>query len=321
MAKYNNGYENINVKLLNFTGNDLARQVVMFANVSEYHTGVEKYDENDEYCQFIIDEIINGKTFPKYAFEGHNVVFQINNISRICLAQFTRERGIFCSASSGVAPLTNDLIIPSSIYKNEKWLNKIKDIQKQIEDLYIDLLENDIPYMDARYIGMHAQTISLCYETTISNFTRSCNSRTENNFGDEINYIYRLMLYELRKAITEQVTDKLSLKLWNWLLSFADKKSFYHRDNNYNNDFERYKTPENYKFLEPAHNDWRKSTWKIELEKIYHEKPELLFDGEKEMIEKWLEIEKSGKELPTTYDPNFEKSTRAAIKRMDYYGK
>ena len=317
--KLNNGYENITVQLQNFVGNDLAKQCVMFANVSEYHTGVHEYNENDDYCKFIIDEIINGKTFPKYAFEGHRITFQINNISRICLAQITRENAMFCSASSGVAPLTQDLLIPTNIYQNKKWLTKIKDIQQQIEDLYIEMLENDIPYMDARYIGMHAQTISLCYSQQPMLFMRSCNSRTENNFGDEINYVYRLMCYELKHAIETQVTDKLSKKLWMWLLSFADKKSFHHRDNNYNNDFERYPTPEGYKFEEPAHNDWRKSAWKCELEKMYLERPELLFDGEKEMIEKWLHLENLNIELPTTYDPTFPKSTREAIKHVDYY--
>lgn len=319
--KLNNGYENITVNLQNFVGNDLARQAVMFANVSEYHTGVSKYDENDEYCKHIIDEIINGKTFPKYVLEGHRVTFQINNISRICLAQITREQGIFCSSSSGVSPLTQDLLIPKNIYQNKNWLDKLKNIQKQIEELYIDMLEHDIPFMDARYIGLHSQTISLCYTAEISKWTRSCNSRTENNFADEINYVYRLMYYELKKAIDEQVTDKLSYKLWMWLLSFADKKEFHHRDNNYNNDFERYNTPVDYVFNEPAHNDWRKSAWKLELEELYFKHPELLFDKEKEMIVKWLTDENNGIELSTTYNPYFEKSTRASIKKVDYYDK
>lgn len=319
--KLNNGYENISVQLQNFSGNDLARQAVMFANVSEYHTGVTEYSDEDEYCKFIINEIISGKTFPKYVFEGHRINFQINNISRICLAQITREQAMFCSASSGVSPLSQDLLIPTNIYSNKRWLNKIMSIQKDIEELYIELLENDIPFMDARYIGMHAQTISLCYSQPALLFTRSCNSRTENNFADEINYVYRLMYHELKKAIDNTVTDKLSKKLWYWLLSFCDKKSYHHRDNNYNNDFERFETPKNHKFEEPAHNDWRKSAWKLELEKMYFEKPELLFDGEKQMIEKWLNQEKNNVELKTTYDPEFIKSTRRSIREVDYYDK
>ena len=198
-------------------------------------------------------------------------------------------------------------------------MQKLNEIETEIEKLYIEMCEAGIPYMESRYFGFHARTISLCYTAQAINWFRSCNSRTENNFADEINYIYRLMLRELKKAINEQVTDKLSKKLWNWLLTFADKKSWYKRDHTYNNDFARYATPENYKFEEPAHNDWTKSSWKLELEKMYKETPELLFDGEKEMIENWLKLENEGKPLPSTYDSNFDKVAQVRIKTTDYY--
>ena len=321
MAHYNNGYENIKVKLLNFAGNDLARQTVLFGNLGEFYEGIDNYDENDPRCIQIVDEIINGKTFPKYAFEGHTVSFQIENISRICLAQLTRERGFFCSASGDVRPLTQDFIIPKVIYENKEWMEKIDKAQKILEEVYIDMCEAEVPYMESRYIGLHAQTISLCYNAPIFNFMRSCNSRTENNFADEINYIYRLMLNELKKAISKEVTDKLSLKLWNWLLKMADNKTWYKRDHTYNNDFQRFPTPEGYDFGECAHNDWRKSSWKLELENIYKNKPELLFPGEKEMIENWLKLEEEGKELPTTYNSNDKLVAKQRIKTVDYYNK
>ena len=321
MGKFHNGYDDISVKLINFAGNDLARQVILFGNLGEFYEGIDEYSENNPECQRIVEEIISGKTFPKYALEGHSVTFQINNISRICLAQLTRERGFFCSASGDVRPLTQDFIVPKAIYNNKTWMKELNDIEDKIEKLYIEMCEAGIPYMESRYFGFHAQTISLCYTSPYTNWARSCNSRTENNFADEINYIYRLMRYELKKAIKEQVTDKLSLKLWNWLLSFTDKKSWYKRDHTYNNDFDRFATPEGYAFAEPAHNDWRKSSWKLELEKMYHEKPELLFEGEKEMIERWLKLEAEGKELPTTYDSHFEKVAEVAIKNVNYYKK
>lgn len=321
MAHYNNGYENIKVKLLNFAGNDLARQTVMFGNLGEFYEGIDEYDEFDDRCAQIVDEIINGKTFPKYAFEGHSVSFQIEGISRICLAQLTRERGFFCSASGDVRPLTQDFIIPKVIYENKEWMEKIDKAQKILEEVYIDMCEAEVPYMESRYIGLHAQTISLCYNAPIFNFLRSCNSRTENNFADEINYIYRLMLNELKKAINDYVGDHLSLKLWNWLLKMADNKTWYKRDHTYNNDFQRFPTPEGYDFGECAHNDWRKSSWKLELEQIYKNKPELLFPGEKEMIENWLKLEEEGKELPTTYDSNDKLVAKQRIKTVDYYNK
>lgn len=319
MANYHNGYDDIKVKLLHCAGNDLAKQTVMFGNLGEFYEGIEEYDEFDDNCAKIVDEIITGKTFPKYAFEGHNVSFQIEGISRICLAQLTRERGFFCSASGDVRPLTQDFIIPKAIYQNKEWMEKIDKAQKILEEVYIDMCEAEIPYMESRYIGLHAQTISLCYNAPVFNFLRSCNSRTENNFADEINYIYRLMLNELRKYINDYVTDHLSLKLWDWLLKMADNKSFYKRDHTYNNDFQRFPTPDGYQFGECAHNDWRKSSWKIELEKIYKEQPELLFPGEKEMILSWMYDDANGNELPTTYDPESDLVAKNRIKTVDYY--
>lgn len=321
MAHYHNGYDDIKVKLLNFSGNDLGRQCVMFGNLGEFYEGIDVYDPEDPRCIKIVDEIISGKTFPKYAFEGHTVSFQIEGISRICLAQLTRERGFFCSASGDVRPLTQDFIIPKTIYQNKEWMEKIDKAQKLLEEVYIDMCEAEIPYMESRYIGLHAQTISICYNAPVFNFMRSCNSRTENNFADEINYIYRLMRNELENAIIDNVTDPLSVKLWYWLLQMSDNKKAYTRDHTYNNDFERFPTPEGYDFGECAHNDWRKSSWKLELEQIYKNKPELLFPGEKEMILKWMAEENTGQELPTTYDENSPLVAKNRIKTTDYYNK
>lgn len=323
MGTFRNGYENISVQLIDFKGNDLARAVIRFGGLGEFYEdpGDKGYSPNDPQAQKIVEEIINGKTFPKFALEGHNVAFQINNISRVCLAQLTRERGFFCSASGDVRPLTQDFIVPRAIYARKDWMERLEKIERDIEDLYIDMCEDGITYMESRYFGFHAQTISLCYTAPVVNWLRSCNSRTENNFADEINYIYRLMLRELKRAIEKEVTDPLSLKLWNWLLNMADNKTWYKRDHTYNNDFDRFPTPEGYEFAEFAHNDWRKSSWKIELEKMYKEEPDLLFPGEAEMIERWLKLEAEGKELPTTYKPDAPYTAKARIKTVPYYNR
>lgn len=322
MGTFYNGYENISVKLIDWKGNDLAKAVTSFGKLGEFYEGAEnlEYDPNHPHFQKVVDEIINGKTFAKFAFEGSKLSFQVNNISRICLAQLTREKGFFCSQSGDTRPLTQEFITPKAIYKRKDWMDRLEKIEKDIESLYIDMCEDGITYMEARYFGFHAQTISLCYTADVIQWMNSCNSRTENNFADEINYIYRLMRYELVKAI-EELTDPLSKKLWIWLLQFSDRKSFYKRDHTYNNDFARYPTPEGYDFGENAHNDWRKSSWKIELEDMYRDQPELLLPGEKEMIENWMKLEAEGKELPTSYVKEDPFTAYTRIKEVEYYVK
>ena len=322
MGKFHNGYEDISVRLIDWKGNDLARAVCQFGGLAEFYEGAEHstYDPNDPHYQKVIDEIISGKTFGKYAFEGSRVSFQINDISRICLAQLTREKGFFASQSGDTRPLTQDFIVPKAIYNRKDWMEKLEKIERDIEDLYCEMCEDEITYMEARYFGFHAQTISICYTATAMEFMNSCNSRTENNFADEINYIYRLMRYEIVKAI-DALEDPLSKKLWKWLLGFSDRKKFYTRDHTYNNDFARFATPSDYEFDELAHNDWRKSSWKVELEDMLKNKPYLLLSGEKEMIENWMDIEARGEELPADYDKNAPFTAYNRIKQMDYYRK
>ena len=78
---------------------------------------------------------------------------------------------------------------------------------------------------------------------------------------------------------------------------------------------------ENVKFEENAHNDWRKSQWKLELERIYHEEPDLLEQNEKEMVKHWLDLEAKGEPLPATYCATDKFTPETSIKSMDYYRK
>lgn len=321
MAHYHDGFKDIKVKLISFVGDDLARQVYEFNQFAEFNEGnAGFYSIHNQEAQRIVNEIIAGKTFPKYALEGQRVAFQIEGISRICLAQLTRERGFFCSASGDVRPLTQDFIVPKSIYQNKQWMEKIDKAQKLLEDVYIEMCEAGVPYMESRYFGLHSQTISLSYSSSFGDWARSCNSRTENNFADEINYIYRLMLNEIKKRVAV-LSDPMSKQLYDWLLGLCDNKKWYSRDHTYNNDFKRYNEPDSYEFSEPAHNDWRKSSWKLEMEQLLRDKPELLLPGEKEMVEKWQDMERKGEELPSTYDPKFGLVAEQRIKTVDYYKK
>ena len=315
MATFNNGFEHITAKLLTpaFELQFIAEKAWDFGQHGEFYTGRNKsYNMEDPECISFVDDIIYGKTFPKFCFEGINIAFKINNISRICLAQLTREKGFFCSESGDVKPLTQNLTLPMSIYANEEWRNRYADICRQLESLYIDIAEAGIPYMDARYIMPHCQTISLSYCTSLINWCNSCNSRTENNFADEINYVYRLMRKELWRVI-ENCIDPLSKKLLLWLFEKSDKKGPYTRDNTYNNDFERFhsdKVPSDY-----AHNDMRKSGWKMELERMLQNREDLLLPGEKEMITSWTD------DMQVSYVQYNPWNLCNFIKRMPYYNK
>jgi hypothetical protein len=322
MAKFYNGFENIKVELIDYAGNDLAKRVCCFGQHAEFYTGlksVQDYSEDDAFCKQIVDEIVTGVTFPKYALQGHSVTFSISGISRICLAQFTREGTndtgtFFCSASSGTRPLTQEQNIPMNIFVRQDWMQRYEKINKDLEALYCDILSEGVPFMDARYIMPHAQTIDICYTASIASFIGSCKKRFDNCIADEVNYLYRLMKNCLTEHVCNEVTDKLSLSLWEWLLKKCDINT-YSTNLTYRNDFCRFPLPKDFKFTENAHNDWRKSQWKMELERLYENNPLLLLPGEADMIRTWKECDN----LTATYDSTDLFTPEQSIKTMPYY--
>lgn len=319
--KFNNGYNNIEVSMLDFVGDKLAKKVYEFGRFSHdfYPTKTpDIYVENDATCCKLIDKIIEGTTLPKFAMQGTRITFAVKGISRICLAQLTRDKAIFASAGGGVYPLTQEFNIPMNIYNDASLMSKLTKAQELLEEAYVEACEKEIPALEARYLGLHCQTINICCSYELSDFVRSCYSRTSSNFCDECNYVYRLMYRRLQDYISVCMYDTNSIKLCKWL--FDEKKCIndttYKREHLYNSDF----TPDDtYKPSMNAINDWRKSCWKMELERMYHKGNGYLTKRERSIIRNWLDKEKSGEVLSTTYDSNQPYVAKNAIKDYDYY--
>lgn len=316
--KFNNGYNNIKVKLINWEGDNFAKRVYDFGRLS--HDFIDElpleYDKNNPECIKLIDKIIEGTTLPKFALQGTRIEFKIEKISRICLAQITRDAAIFASASTGVFPLTQEFNIPMSIYQDKSLMDKLIKAQSLLEEAYIEACEKEIPSIEARYIGLHPQVISLTAAYLPSDFVRSCHSRTSSNFCDECNYVYRLMFAEINEAI-HFLKDKQSIKLWRWLINEKSciNDGFYERERLFNSDFTH--PGVNTKFNRPALNDWRNSGWKMELERMSEERPYLLTNNELDEVRSWKN--KNKEELATTYDGTQRDVLKNAIKEMDYY--
>lgn len=313
MGTFHNGYENIKVTLIGWPGNDLAKKVYEFGRLSHdfYKPLREEYCEHHEDCIKLIDKIIEGTTLPKFAL-NQRIEFRIENISRICLAQLTRDSAIFASASTGVFPMSQDFNIPMNIYADEEIMEKVRAAQGLLEEAYILACEREYPTIESRYIGLHCQTISLTASYTIADFVRSCHSRTSSNFCDECNYVYRLMYRALRCGILYDVKDINSINLYEWLLPEHKciNDDIYTRERLYNSDFtyDGRHVPK-----KPALNDWRKSGWKKELERMY------------ENGAGWLTVKEHNRILSgeykdyTSYDNTRPDVAVNMIKTMPYY--
>lgn len=314
MAILRNGCENITVELRNWVGDNLAKQCWDFGQHGEFYMHNKPYDKDDPDCIAFINDIIEGRTFPKYALEATRLDFKVNNISRICLAQLTREKGIFCSESGGVRPLTNDIILPMTLYNDEHIRTRFEEIMQELEELYCYCAKSGKTYLDSRYIMPHGQTISIAYSATPREFVASCNSRTRNNLGDEINMVYKLALYEVISAVVN-LTDANSKKLWTWLLKNHHSNAPYLRDCTYCNGFDEFVTPEGHIWEETAHENYLASSWKKELERLYETRPWLLTHTELDMLHRWKTVGPTA----SNYDKSFEKTFWKAVENMPYY--
>lgn len=319
MAIFNEGYKNIKVRLLSFEGDSLAKRCYEFGvyGSDAYERPPKSYVKDSIEVQRFVDEVLRGKTFPKFAMVGTRIEFAVEGISRICLAQLTRDNAIFCSESHGLRPLSQEFNIPLNIAKDKSIMSKVKAAQNLLEEAYIEACEKELPYPETRYICLHSQTISLTCSFTPADFARACYSRTNNSFCDELNYVYRKMFYALMSNICK-LNDENSKTLWLWLIN--EKKciddNFYTRTKVFNGDFLPF---EDIKPETPAQNDWRNSCWKMELERMLIEEPYLLTAKEKAEIARWRVVESANITLPTTYNGECYRVAKNAIKNMPYY--
>lgn len=316
--KFSNFEESIQVKLISFPAELLINCYKMGRFATEHENFNPEYgDSNIEDVECYRDELIKGKTFPKYMY-NQRIDFQIEGISRIALAQLTRDSAIFASESHGLRPLNMQFVLPRSITGDTEVMDKVIEAQKLLEQAYIIACKHEIPYPESRYIGLHCQTISVCASYTISDFIRSCYSRTNNSFCDELNYIYRKMYHCIRVRVKEDFEELEEEKLFDFL--FDEKRciddSFYTRTVVFNGDFDYINAPYN-KSERKAQNDWRKSGWLKDLVYIANHMPYLLTKKELAMY-KNFPLRKA-MEYPTTYDRNNPLAAVNRIDSMDYY--
>ena len=153
----------------------------------------------------------------------------------------------------------------------------------------------NIPYQDARYLLLNGQTADIAASFDITKFVSCCGMRLENNTHDEINYLCRLTIKELKdKVKSDKEMDCLDKLIYNTILDNCDvfganRKVGTCYDAMFGNSMKRFKDANEYvtKATSECLFDYTKLAWYQELKRMYKEEPELLLPGEKEMIESW----------------------------------
>lgn len=296
-----NGYKGIGVEIIGYTKHPAK---VMWDMLKQTWIQLQDIEYNPELP--IVKEFITGSVDKRLnPTPQETVLIQcvFKNISRVNLAQLTRHRGwLFQVESQMPQHVEHNVILPLNIVQSEFYERAVKLIEES-QKLYDDMTKgNDdgkdhtvIPYQDARYLLMHGQTCDASCSFTLPQLVNVCGQRLENNTADEINYAFRLLLKELKKAIAlDDEMDELDKLVYTKnpercdCFGAAAKKCFT-CDDVFGNSFKRFcdgnehvtHATENCKF------DYSKSAWYAELKRIYKEEPELLLPGEAAMIESW----------------------------------
>lgn len=288
------GYEDISVEVIDYN-KDLARHAWNCYRMTWKELQNVEYDCNDERVKNAITDIVMYRALPMPREQGI-ITFRINNISRICLAQLTRQRkACFNVESQMPRPISHNVILPLNICQDKELQDEAFRLIEASQKLYDKCIEKGIPPQDARYLTLHGQTTSCVYVVDINTFVGSFGQRCENNIADEINLVYRLC----KKAILDKIEadfkngeiDALTFRMYARVISPADCQGAKQHiclnyDKVFGNGAGRYPSAneEIESITKNADYDFKKSAWYLELQRL----PEnLLFPDEKEMIERW----------------------------------
>lgn len=218
-------------------------------------------------------DVLNFRALPT-AMENIGIQFEIKNLSRVALAQITRGRvgWVYNVESQMPQHMKHNVTIPLNIHESnfkDRAEKLILDSQKLYNDMYVD----GIPPQDCRFLTMHGQTTNMICGTNYLALRNFFSRRACNGLTDELNYVCRLLLLEIKKLIKTKAINTE----WELMLPFLDSMCAKTKScKNFDKVFGccgRYgnrSTNSDYKF--------DKSAIKAELENMPEE---LLFDNEK----------------------------------------
>ena len=288
------GYEDIKVSVINYNMN-IAKHAWDCYKMTWTSLQDVEYDSTDARVVEAVNNIIRFRALPMPR-EQAILTFKIENVSRVMLAQITRQsKARFNVESQMPLPVEHNVILPLNIAEDPDLKDDAKSLIELSQKVYDKCIANGIPPQDARYLLMHGQTTSLAYVVNVNDFCSAFAFRCENNLSDEINLVYRLakkaILDKVKQDYLDGTIDALTYNFYTEIISPADcagaaRKVGQNYDKVFGNSFARYPAAnaEVQKITDECDYDFKKSAWYAELKRM---NKDLLFDGEQEMIDSW----------------------------------
>lgn len=251
------------------------------------------YDANDLECKEAVQDVLNRRALP-IPMENWQCEFRVSGLSRVALAQITRGRlgQNYVVQSQMPQHISHECVVPLNITQSE-FSERAAKLQLDAEKLYNDMYDAGVPPQDCRYLVLHGQTTSLVWTINYAALMSFFAMRAENGLTDELNLVCRLV----RKAIVDYANEnKETHGDWLSLAERLDCMGAWQRkclnvDKVFGNagrfESANARVPSPNSAVQPDY-DFAKSAWYLELIKLYHDSPELLFAGEAEMVSRWL---------------------------------
>lgn len=294
------GYKGISTEIISYTKHpakiiwDMLKQTwISCHNIN--------YDYNNPMVRQFIKDSLEKRLNPT---PQETIMIQVifKDISRVNLAQLTRHRGwLFNSESQMPQHVSHNVMIPINIVQSE-YFDRVLNLIRESQELYDEMTKGNenkettnIPYQDARYILLNGQTTDISASFSLPQLINAVGMRFENNTHDEINYTFRVLIRDLRRKIfSDPELDPLDRQIYDKLIGNCDcfgasSKKCFCTDKMFGNSFKRFEDANAYvsQTTDECLFDYKKLAWYEELKRMYHEEPELLLPGEKEMIESW----------------------------------
>jgi hypothetical protein len=291
-----NGFRHIKVSLLDAGNPQPFKMFWDWYKETWYSLRNEEFDPNNPKHISAAKEVIAGTALP-VPQEALSFQIRVEGISRVGLAQFTRGRvgWAYCVTSQMPETIEHEVTVPKNIYESQFSEEALELVHKS-QKLYDKMVAAGVPPQDCRYLTIHGQTTNLVCVVNFMALRGYFARRCENGLTDELNFIGRLILKELRSAhLNADGTDKVFGSGWSVLLTKleamgADKVCL-NTDKVFGNTGRSPSVgthiPSSVNEENKADWDFSKSAWYYELQEL---PDDLLFPGEKEMIQDWKTI-------------------------------
>lgn len=156
--------------------------------------------EEDSMCDFIKPLMAEGHTSP---LEHVNVTFEINGISRACLAQLTRHRTMSFNVKSQryVNEESFDYVIPEKLLKDKETLKMYAKHMEDVNEFYKILQSKGYKNEDCRSVLPNATTTNLVVTVDANNFRKFLALRLCVHAQDEIRNLATEMCKQAKTLI------------------------------------------------------------------------------------------------------------------------